>query len=111
MTFDSLAPLYFDTAKRLALVCFVTMKQIQKNRKSYQSDDSNINIILGYIIENSQSVANVSNSSSKDKSAAGMVHREEPFRNQEWLKNYNQQENKWLEVKEKLDGSVHISKR
>ena len=73
------------------------MKQIQKNR--CQSDDSNINIILGYIIENVQSAA------------AGMVHRKEPFCNQEWLKNYNQQENKWLEVKEKLDGSVHISKQ
>ena len=71
--------------------------------ESYQSDDPDTNIIPGYIIQNSESVENVSDNSSKDESAAGMAYREEPLAGQEWLENYNRQENERLELKEKLE--------
>ena len=90
------------------------MKQIQKNRKRVISLMTPIQIFIpGYIIENSESVENVSDSSSEDESAAGMAYREEPLADQEWLENYKRQENERLELKEKLerrlDGSVQIS--
>ena len=85
----------------------------EESEESYQSDDSDTNFIPGYIIENSESVENFSDSSSEDESAAGMAYREEPLADQEWLENYKRQENERLELKEKLerrlDGSVQIS--
>ena len=66
-----------------------------------------------YIIENSESVENVRDSSSEDESAAVMAYREEPLADQEWLENCNRQKNERLELKEKLerrlDGTVQIS--
>ena len=85
------------------------MKQIQKNRKRVISRMTPIQILN----TNSESVENISDSSSEDESAVGMRYREEPLADQEWLQNYNRQKNEQLELKEKLErrlgGSLQIS--
>lgn len=85
----------------------------EESEDSYQSDDSDINFIPGYIIENSELNENLSDNSGEEESTAGMAYREEPLADEEWLANYNRQENERLKLKEKLgrrlDGSVQLN--
>ncbi|XP_046861933.1 uncharacterized protein LOC124455291 [Xenia sp. Carnegie-2017] len=77
--------------------------------EDYQSDDSDINFIPGYMIECSE-VRN----SNKDfnQENVGLAYADEPLADEEWLENYNSQEQKRLELQEKLgkrlDGSVKV---
>ncbi|CAB3985984.1 Hypothetical predicted protein [Paramuricea clavata] len=80
---------------------------------SYQSDDSDINFIPGYIMENSELVKNSDDDSSVEELNMGLAYADEPLADEEWLANYNRQEKERLEIEEKLckrlDGSVQLS--
>ena len=79
--------------------------------ESYQTDDSDINFIPGYIMECPE-CENSSSDSSKDENNMG-AYADEPLANEEWLENYHRQERECLELEEKLrnrlDGSVEVS--
>ena len=77
---------------------------------SYQTDDSDINFFLGYIVECPER----ENSSSSDQEESNIgAYADEPMADKEWLENYNRQERERLELEEKLrkrlDGSVEVS--
>ena len=80
--------------------------------ESYQTDDSDINFIPGYIMECPKR-ENSSSDSSEDENNMG-AYVDEPLANKEWLENYHRQERERLELEEKLrnrlDGSVKVSK-
>ena len=86
---------------------------LEESEDSYQSEDSDINFIPGYIIGNSEFVENSEREFQWRRIDRGIAYREEPLADEEWLANYNQQENERLELKEKLggrlDGSVQLS--
>ena len=77
------------------------------------SDDSDINFIPGYIMENSELVKNSDDDSSVEELNVGLAYADEPLADEEWLANYNRQEKERLEIVEKLckrlDGSVQLS--
>ena len=79
---------------------------------SYQTDDSDINFIPGYIMECPERENSSNDSSDQDESNLG-AYADEPLANEEWLENYNRQERERLELIEKLrkrlDGSVKVS--
>ena len=79
---------------------------------SYQTDDSDINFIPGYIMECPERENSSNDSSDQDESNLG-AYVDEPLANEEWLENYNRQEREHLELIEKLrkrlDGSVKVS--
>ena len=79
---------------------------------SYQTDDSDINFIPGYIMECPERENSSNDSSDQDESNMG-AYVDEPLVNEEWLENYNRQERERLELEEKLrkrlDGSVQVS--
>ena len=79
---------------------------------SYQTDDSDINFIPGYIMECPERENSSNDSSDQDESNMG-AYVDEPLANEEWLENYNRQERERLELEEKLrkrlDGSVQVS--
>ena len=79
---------------------------------SYQTDDSDINFIPGYIMECPERENSSNDSSDQDESNMG-AYADEPLANEEWLENYNRQERERLELEEKLrkrlDGSVQVS--
>ena len=79
---------------------------------SYQTDDSDINFIPGYIMECPERENSSNDSSDQDESNLG-AYVDEPLANEEWLENYNRQERERLELIEKLrkrlDGSVKVS--
>ena len=79
---------------------------------SYQTEDSDINFIPGYIMECPERENSSNDSSDQDESNMG-VYVDEPLANEEWLENYNRQERERLELEEKLrkrlDGSVQVS--
>ena len=79
---------------------------------SYQTDDSDINFIPGYITECPERENSSNDSSDQDESNLG-AYVDEPLANEEWLENYNRQERERLELIEKLrkrlDGSVKVS--
>ena len=78
---------------------------------SYQTDDSDINFIPGYIMECPER----ENSCSSDQEINMGAYADEPLADKEWLENYNRQEREHLELEQKLrkrlDGSVEVSKR
>ena len=81
---------------------------------SYLSDDSDINFIPEYIMENSELVKNSDDDSSVEELNVGLaLYADEPLADEEWLANYNRQEKERLEIEEKLckrlDGSVQLS--
>ncbi len=75
------------------------------------TDDSDINFILGYIIENSEGVEN-SNSDTSKSDEIWLTYADEPLADEEWLANYNQQEKERLDTEEmlgkQLNGSVEV---
>ena len=79
---------------------------------SYQTDDSDINFIPGYIMECPERENSSNDSSDQDESNMG-AYVDGPLANEEWLENYNRQERERLELEEKLrkrlDGSVQVS--
>lgn len=83
---------------------------------SYQSDDSDVNFIPGYVViedaEHEFSKLDVKDDST-DESVADMAYSEEPLADEEWLENYQKAESERLELEQKLcerfDGSVEIS--
>ncbi len=81
------------------------------SEESYMTDDSDINFILGYIIENSEGVKN-SNSDRSSSDEIGLTYADEPLADEEWLANYNQQEKERLDTEEmlakRLNGSVEV---
>ena len=81
------------------------------SEESYMTDDSDINFILGYIIENSEGVEN-SNSDRSSSDEIGLTYADEPLADEEWLANYNQQEKERLDTEEmlgkRLNGSVEV---
>ena len=85
----------------------------EESEDSYQSDDSDINFIPGYIIENAEFVENPSDNSSEGELNVDMAYAEEPLANEQWLANYNRQEKERIEIQEKLakrlDGSVQLN--
>ena len=89
---------------------------------SYQSDDSEYNIIPGYAMINdvecenqaANSDAGHETSSDDDKdSVCGIAYADEPLADEEWLNKYHKEENERLEAEEKFlrrfDGSLEIS--
>ena len=70
---------------------------------SYQSDDSDINFIPGYVIIEDAGVNNDGNIHHDDSedSIAG-AYAEEPLADEAWLENYNREEQERLEIEEKL---------
>ena len=77
---------------------------------SYQTDDSDINFIPGYVMECTER----ENSSPSDQKESNMgVYADEPMSDDEWLENCNRKERERLELQEKLrkrlDGSVEVS--
>lgn len=78
------------------------------SEESYQTDDSDVNFIPGYIME----CPDLENSDEEDN--AGLAYADEPLADDEWLQNYNRQERERIEPQEKLgrrlDGSVEVSK-
>ncbi len=80
---------------------------------SYQSDDSDINFIPGYIMECPELQNSSNDSSDQDENNLGLAYVDEPLASEEWLESYNRQERERLELEEKLgkrlDGSVEVS--
>ena len=81
------------------------------SEESYQSDNSNINFISGYILECSKRENSSNDSSDEDEN--NLAYADEPLASEEWLENYNRQENERLELEEKLrkrlDGTTEVS--
>ena len=79
--------------------------------ESYQTDDSDLNFIPGYIMECPER-KNSSNDSSEDENNMG-AYADEALTNEAWLENYNRYERERLQLEEKLrdrlDGSVEVS--
>ena len=82
------------------------------SEESYQTDDSDINFIPGYIME-CPDLGSSDDGSSGEENNAGLAYADEPLADDEWLQNYNRQERERLELQEKLgrrlDGSVEVS--
>ncbi|CAB4003761.1 Hypothetical predicted protein [Paramuricea clavata] len=82
------------------------------SEESYQTDDSDINFIPGYIME-CPDLGSSDDGSSLEDDNAGLAYADEPLADDEWLQNYNRQERERLELQEKLerrlDGSVEMS--
>lgn len=70
---------------------------------SYQSDDSEINFIPGYVIIEDAGINNDGNIHHDDSedSYAG-AYAEEPLADEAWLENYNREEQERLVIEEKL---------
>jgi hypothetical protein len=82
------------------------------SEESYQTDDSDINFIPGYIME-CPDLGSSNDGSSVEENNAGLAYADEHLADDEWLQNYNRQERERLELQEKLgrrlDGSVEVS--
>lgn len=87
----------------------------EESEASYQTDDSDINFISGYVIEREEFVENLSDNQSSEGEICinDMAYAEEPLADEEWLNNYNKQEKERLELQEtlarRLDGSMQLS--
>ena len=77
---------------------------------SYQTDDSDVNFIPGYIMENSETVECSDSNSDED---TGIAYAEEPLADEQWLANYHARERERLDLEEKLtqrlNGSVELN--
>ena len=77
---------------------------------SYQADDSDVNFIPGYIMENSETVECSDSNSDED---TGIAYAEEPLADEQWLANYHARERERLDLEEKLtqrlNGSVELN--
>ena len=75
---------------------------MSSSESSYQSDDSDINFIPGYVVIKDAGINNDGNIQHDDSehSYAGS-YAEEPLADKAWLENYNQEEQEWVE-EEKL---------
>jgi hypothetical protein len=75
------------------------------------SDDSDINFIPGYVIEDAQ--AEKDSDSGEDEGCSGFAYAEEPLADEAWLETYHREEQQRLEAEEqftkRLNGSVEIS--
>ena len=84
---------------------------------SYQSDDSDVNFIPEYVIEDAE--LNDGNREYsidpelEDDCCSGIAYADEPLADEAWLETYHKEEQERLEVEEKLgkrlNGSVDIS--
>lgn len=79
---------------------------------SYQSDDSDVNFIPGYVVlEDFEQCSK--REVDDDENLPGLAYSEEPLADEEWIQSYQQAENERIEFEERLckkfDGSVEIS--
>ena len=81
---------------------------------SYQSDDSDINFIPGYVVIKDAGInndGNIQHDDSEDSYAGACA--EEPLADEAWLENFNREEQERVEVEEKLtrrlNGVIEIS--
>ncbi len=79
---------------------------------SYQTDDSDINFIPGYMMENAKTLK--CSDSNADEDMVWVWHMpKKPLADEEWLANHNRGERERLELEEKLtqrlSGSVELS--
>ena len=87
-----------------------TCSESSESETSYESDDSDINFIPNYVIED----AGINNDGiichEESESVEIGAYVEEPLADEAWLENYNRQEQERLELEEKLkqrlNGSV-----
>ena len=89
-------------------------KSTSDSETSYQSDDSHINFIPGYVVIEDARInndGNIQHDNSKDSYAG--AYAKEPLAEKAWLENYNWEEQEWVEVEEKLtrrlNGVIEIS--
>ena len=84
---------------------------------SYQSDDSDVNFIPGYVVLEDPDLLNSSKQDSRleddDENVLGLAYSEEPLADEEWIRNYQEAENERIQYEENLrkrfDGSLEIS--
>ena len=93
----------------------ITSIKSSDSNSSYQSDDSDVNYITGYAIEDAEQCLNSSkrHSDHEHDDYPGLPYSEEPLADEEWTRSYQTSENARREFEEKLrkrfDGSVGIS--
>lgn len=77
-------------------------KSTSDSETSYQSDDSDVNFIPGYVVIEDVRINNNGNIPYKDSgdSYSGFAYPEEPLADEAWLENYNREEQERFEVEE-----------
>ena len=81
---------------------------------SYQSEDSDVNFIPGYVVIEDAGINNDGNIAEEESDDTDVsAYADEPLAGEAWLENYNREEQERLELEEKLtrrlNGSVDIS--
>ena len=117
---DSRGGLYF--AKNISIAnkyytAIMSSSESDNSDTSYQSDDSDVNFIPEYVIEDAE--LNDGNREYsidpelEDDGCSGIAYADEPLADEAWLETYHKEEQERLEVEEKLgkrlNGSVDIS--
>ncbi len=84
----------------------MSSSESDNSNTSYQSDDSDVNFIPEYVIEdaelNDENRQYYTEPELEDDGCLGIVYANEPLADEAWLETYHKEEQERLEVEEKL---------